>query len=66
MRSVLIVPGPVFKIPADTVQPVAVRLPGATTFPATGVGAATAESNVKSPWNPMKFELAVILVVEIP
>ena len=62
MRRVLIVPGPVFKIPADTVHPLAVRPAALTTDPAVGLGAAMAESYFMSPWNPIKFRFALILV----
>ena len=51
-RKVLIVPGPEFRTLPLTVHPLAVRLPGTIAFE-DGVGAAIAESKVKSAWNPV-------------
>jgi hypothetical protein len=52
-RNVLIVPGPVFKMLPLIVHPLPVS-PAGPTGPPAGLGSATAESKVRSPWNPMK------------
>ena len=53
-RRVLIVPGPVFRTLPATVHPLPVS-PAGTTGAVPGVGAATAESKVRSHWKPMYF-----------
>jgi hypothetical protein len=58
----LIVPGPVFKTLLPTVHPLAVR-PAAATGAVAGLGAATAESKVRSLWNPMYLRLGSMNVV---
>ena len=59
MRRVLIVPGPVFKVLPDTVHPLAVS-PDAATGAFAGLGATMAESNMRSPWNPIRLKPELI------
>ena len=61
-RRVFNVPGPVLRTFEPTVHPLAVRPDGATDA-AAGLGTAMAESNTRSPWNPMK---QVELLVQFP
>ena len=63
-RKVLMVPGPVFRTLLPTVHPIAVS-PAAAAGAVPGVGAAIAESKVKSPWKPMYFRPGSINVVVI-
>jgi len=66
-RNVLIVPGPVLRTLALSCQSPESAPPVIPAFanacPATVEKLITAESKVKSPWNPMRFFAARILVV---